>query len=63
MVNDVFDKFEGKYLEYLGEFCNMFENFDCVVKGECNIGWYVGVFWFDGFVYEIICGVVDLMVR
>lgn len=37
-VNDVFDKFEGKHLEHPGEFCNTFENFDRVAKGERNIG-------------------------
>jgi hypothetical protein len=51
-VNDVFDKFEGKHLEHPGEFCNTFENFDRVAKGERNIGRHAGAPWFDGLVYE-----------
>ena len=42
-VNDVFDKFEGKHLEHPGEFCNTFENFDRVAKGERNIGRHAGI--------------------
>lgn len=62
-VNDVFDKFEGKHLEHPGEFCNTFENFDRVAKGERNIGRHAGAPWFDGLVYETIRGVADLMAR
>ena len=46
-VNDVFDKFEGKHLEHPGKFCNTFENFDRVAKGERNIGQHAGAPWFD----------------
>ena len=62
-VNDVFDKFEGKHLEHPGKFCNTFENFDRVAKGERNIGQHAVAPWFDGLVYETIRGVADLMAR
>ena len=70
-VNDVFDKFEGKYTpqgEYLekdfkilGGTRNAFTNFDLVAEGKRGIGVHHGPPWYDGLVYETIRGAADLM--
>src|SRR6187397_1216038 len=57
-VNDVFDKFEGKYrpqgeslerdFKVLGTTRNAFLNFDVVAEGKRGIGKHHGPPWYDG---------------
>src|SRR5690349_15743139 len=62
-VNDVFDKFEGKYdpktsttltsdFEKMKVTRNAFQNFDLVAEGKRGIGLHNGPPWYDGLVYE-----------
>lgn len=69
-INDVFDKFEGKYkLEWrLGEEYertkkrrDAFENFDLVAQGKRDIGKHNGPPWYDGLVYETIRATGDFL--
>ena len=73
-VNDVFDKFEGKYdpqdNQYLerdfkisGTTRNAFENFDLVAQGKRGIGTHAGPPWYDGLIYESIRGTSDFLLR
>lgn len=70
-VNDVFDKFEGKYRP-LGQFLeqdfktlgitrNAFLNFDLVAEGKRGIKIHHGPPWYDGLIYETIRGAADLL--
>ncbi len=70
-VNDVFDKFEGKYrpqgqslekdFKVLGITRNAFLNFDLVADGKRDIGKHHGPPWYDGLIYETIRGSADLL--
>ncbi|CAN5533394.1 glycoside hydrolase family 127 protein [soil metagenome] len=70
-VNDVFDKFEGKYrpqgqtlerdFRVLGVTRNAFLNFDLVAEGKRAIGKHHGPPWYDGLIYETIRGSADLL--
>ena len=70
-VNDVFDKFEGKYrpqgqslekdFRVLGITRNAFLNFDLVADGKRGIGKHHGPPWYDGLIYETIRGASDLL--
>lgn len=70
-VNDVFDKFEGKYqpegewlqrdFKTLGVTRNAFTNFDLVAEGKRGIRKHHGPPWYDGLVYETIRGASDLL--
>lgn len=70
-VNDVFDKFEGKYTPHgdglekdfknLGMTRNAFLNFDLVAEGKRGIGRHHGPPWYDGLIYETIRGSADLL--
>lgn len=70
-VNDVFDKFEGKYtpqgqgleqdFKNLGMTRNAFLNFDLVAQGKRGIGRHHGPPWYDGLIYETIRGAADLL--
>jgi DUF1680 family protein len=73
-INDVFDKFEGKYnqdvspalkqdFESLGTTRNAFSNFDLVAQGKRGIGKHSGPPWYDGLIYESIRGAADLLAR
>ncbi len=72
-VNDVFDKFEGKYqpegkylekdFQALGKTRNAFLNFDLVAEGKRGIGKHDGPPWYDGLVYETIRGAADLLTQ
>jgi len=72
-VNDVFDKFEGKYapegfqleedFKAMGRTRNAFQNFDLVAQGYRGIGNHDGPPWYDGLVYETIRGASDLLAR
>ena len=64
-VNDIFDKFEGKYV-YPGngqKTSNAFSNYDLVAEGKRGIGQHDGRPWFDGLIYETIRGAADLLVQ
>src|SRR5258708_26951587 len=60
-VNDVFDKFEGRYtprgeglekdFKNLGTTRNAFLNFDLVAQGKRGIGRHHGTRWDDGLIY------------
>ena len=68
-INDVFDKFEGNYLEDVGrepyekqgKKRNAFENFDLVAEGKRDIGEHNGPPWYDGLVYETIRAAGDFL--
>lgn len=70
-VNDVFDKFEGKYtpeggwlekdFKVRGATRNAFLNFDRVAEGKRGIGMHDGPPWYDGLIYETIRGAADLL--
>jgi DUF1680 family protein len=70
-VNDVFDKFEGKYMpegtylekdfKVMGGTRNAFMNFDLVAQGKRGIGKHHGPPWYDGLIYESIRGTADLL--
>src|SRR5687767_9950054 len=70
-VNDVFDKFEGKYepqgrwlerdFKFLGTTRDAFLNFDLVAQGKRDIGKHHGPPWYDGLIYETIRGSADLL--
>lgn len=70
-VNDVFDKFEGKYelqgeelindAKKNGKTRNAFSNFDLVAQGKRGIGHHDGPPWYDGLIYESIRGAADFM--
>ncbi|MCH5718055.1 beta-L-arabinofuranosidase domain-containing protein [Niabella hibiscisoli] len=62
-INDVFNKFEGKYKTDVEEQTknNAFLNFDDVAKGKINTGKHAGFPWFDGLVYETIRGASDYL--
>lgn len=70
-VNDVFDKFEGKYqpegkwlendFKVLGVTRDAFLNFDLVAQGKRAIGKHHGPPWYDGLIYETIRGSADLL--
>jgi DUF1680 family protein len=70
-VNDVFDKFEGRYtpqgeslerdFKDLGITRNAFLNFDLVAAGKRDIGKHHGPPWYDGLIYETIRGSADLL--
>ncbi len=70
-VNDVFDKFEGKYrpqgqwlekdFKVLGTTRDAFLNFDLVAEGKRAIGKHHGPPWYDGLIYETIRGAADLL--
>lgn len=72
-VNDVFDKFEGKYtpegihlekdFKIMGETRDAFKNFDLVAEGKRGIGKHHGPPWYDGLIYETIRGTADLLLR
>ena len=73
-VNDVFNKFEGKYdprgdvnlerdVESLGSTRNAFKNFDLVAEGKRGTGKHSGPPWYDGLVYETIRGASDFLKR
>jgi DUF1680 family protein len=73
-VNDIFDKFEGKYdskastslaadFEKMGTSRNAFQNFDLVAEGKRGIGIHNGPPWYDGLVYESIRGTADFLAR
>jgi len=73
-VNDVFDKFEGKYnpqgdpqlerdLKQLDATRDAFRNFDLVAQGKRGIGKHSGPPWYDGLVYETIGGASDFLLR
>ncbi|HMG89876.1 MAG TPA: beta-L-arabinofuranosidase domain-containing protein [Chryseolinea sp.] len=70
-VNDVFDKFEGKYtpegttlerdFKVMGQTRDAFKNFDLVAQGKRAIGTHHGPPWYDGLIYETIRGTADLL--
>ena len=70
-VNDVFDKFEGKYelqgkeliddAKKNGKTRNAFLNFDLVAEGKRGIGLHYGPPWYDGLIYESIRGAADFI--
>ena len=71
-LNDVFDKFEGKYnpqispslksdFEKLGTPRDAFKNFDLVAEGKRGIGIHYGPPWYDGLIYETIRGASDFL--
>ncbi len=72
-VNDVFDKFEGKYdyinsrkqltedFEKIGKTRDAFLNFDRVAQGERGIKKHDGPEWYDGLIYESITGASDFL--
>jgi len=70
-VNDVFDKFEGKYelqgeelindAKKIGKTRNAFLNFDLVAQGKRGIGLHYGPPWYDGLIYESIRGASDFL--
>lgn len=72
-VNDVFDKFEGKYVPEgrwlekdfgtMGETRNAFVNFQLVADGKRGIGKHHGPPWYDGLVYQTIRGASDLIAK
>ncbi len=72
-VNDVFDKFEGKYtpegaylekdFKVMGGTRNAFLNFDLVAEGKRGIGKHHGPPWYDGLIYESIRGAADLLAQ
>lgn len=64
-VNDVFDKFEGKFKENPEEWQrnNTFVNFDDVAQGKKGTGHHAGLPWFDGLIYETIRGASDLLAQ
>src|SRR5688572_17290972 len=72
-VNDVFDKFEGKYtpegitlerdFKVMGGTRDAFKNFDLVAKGKRGIRQHHGPPWYDGLIYETIRGTADLLKR
>lgn len=64
-VDDVFDKFEGKFKENPEEWHrnNTFVNFDDVAQGKKGTGHHAGLPWFDGLIYETIRGVSDLLAQ
>jgi len=72
-VNDVFDKFEGKYtpegtslekdFKIMGGTRNAFLNFDLVAQGKRGIGKHHGPPWYDGLIYETIRGTSDLLAQ
>ena len=72
-VNDVFDKFEGKYtpegnslerdVKVIGGTRNAFRNFDLVAQGKRGIGKHHGPPWYDGLIYESIRGTADLLAQ
>jgi len=63
-VNDVFDKFEGKFHhdEQEQQRHNAFLNFDVIAEGKKNTGHHIGLPWFDGLIYETIRGAADLLI-
>jgi DUF1680 family protein len=73
-VNDVFDKFEGKYdpqgneslerdFKESGITRDAFHNFDLVAQGKRGTGKHAGPPWYDGLVYETIRGASDFLLR
>lgn len=71
-LNDVFDKFEGKYdpnrdpslerdFKDLGATRDAFQNFDLVANGQRAIGKHNGPPWYDGLIYETIRGAADFL--
>jgi len=73
-LNDVFDKFEGKYdpqinpslesqFKRSGSTLNAFQNFDLVAEGKRGMGQHDGPPWYDGLVYETIRGASDFLAR
>jgi DUF1680 family protein len=70
-VNDVFDKFEGKYElqrqeltsseKKLGRKTNAFLNFDAVADGKRGTELHDGPPWYDGLIYESIRGASDFL--
>jgi len=64
-VDDVFDKFEGKFKRDPDEWQqnNAFINFDNVANGGQSPKHHAGFPWFDGLIYETIRGVSDLLIQ
>lgn len=70
-INDVFDKFEGKYepvgshlvadFEKKGTTRDAFRNFDMVAEGKRGTGLHFGPPWYDGLVYETIRAAGDFL--
>ena len=61
-VNDVFDKFEGKY-DNNGDSSNVFCNFDKVAGSNRGTMDHFGAPWFDGLIYESIRGASDFLAQ
>lgn len=72
-VNDVFDKFEGKYdyigsrkqltedFEKIGKTRDALYNFDRVAEGKRGINEHDGPEWYDGLIYEAITGASNFL--
>ncbi|MFI2743522.1 glycoside hydrolase family 127 protein [Zhouia sp. PK063] len=61
-LNDVFDKFEGKYTAAgIQNDINAFRNFENVAAGKRNTGKHDGPPWYDGLVYETIRATGDFL--